>query len=220
MSSSARTRSASVISGSPLGAPFEAGGLAEVEGELDTDSAHPLPAIRCPRSLPGAGDRGSPRGAPLFRRPARPEARRNRARAGRGQLATSSSRSRRVTRSRRPAPRRADAVDAVEGAGLHQPLDHRAGDLGALPEVGQRGVRRTLAGRHDPAHLAVVDAARPPPGRAGCPSRGPSRRPGRSHGSAARVIPPGAGTCRSATWSGGTASCRPASPRRTPPRWR
>src|SRR4051812_21929088 len=53
-----------------------------------------------------------------------------------------------------PVGTEVDAVDRVEAAGQHQPLDHGPGDVGAVPEVGE-GVERP--GRHDPVHLAVVD---------------------------------------------------------------
>ena len=51
--------------------------------------------------------------------------------------------------------RRADAVERVEGAGQHQPLGDRAGDPGAVPEVGERVVGPAA---DDAGQLAVVDA--------------------------------------------------------------
>jgi hypothetical protein len=50
--------------------------------------------------------------------------------------------------------RQVDAVDRVEAAGQHQPLHHRPGDPGAVPEVCERVER---PGRDDPLYLAVVD---------------------------------------------------------------
>ena len=59
----------------------------------------------------------------------------------------------------RPAGRAGDhrpqRVERVEGAGEHQPLDHRAGHPGPVPEVGQRAVGP--AGHH-PGHLRLGDA--------------------------------------------------------------
>ena len=50
--------------------------------------------------------------------------------------------------------RRADAVEAVEPPGQHQALDHRAGDVRAVPEVGERVVGPA---RHDALHLGLAD---------------------------------------------------------------
>ena len=50
----------------------------------------------------------------------------------------------------------ADAVDRVERPGLHQPLGHRPRHPGALPEVGQRGVRASRAATIRATSAAVI----------------------------------------------------------------
>ena len=53
---------------------------------------------------------------------------------------------------------RRDAVDPVEPAGQHQPLEGRPGDPGSVEEVGQRGVAAARACRDDAGHLGGADA--------------------------------------------------------------